>query len=113
MTKTRRKIDAGLKAQIALEALREQPTVTGNHVGLRACTRPKGFPSIPDLFALIYVYGAFVFVWIHSSRSLALFINAMNALRRASSATGICGLSGVSTAACIAARSSTACTIWR
>jgi hypothetical protein len=35
MTKTRRKIDAGLKAQIALEALREQPTVTGNHVDLR------------------------------------------------------------------------------
>jgi transposase len=28
MTKTRRKIDAWLKAKIALEALREQPTVT-------------------------------------------------------------------------------------
>ena len=27
MTKTRRKIDAGLKAKIALEALREQATV--------------------------------------------------------------------------------------
>jgi hypothetical protein len=24
-----------------------------------ACTRQKGFPSIPDLFALIYVHGAF------------------------------------------------------
>jgi transposase len=28
MTKARRKIDAGLKAKIALEALREQATVT-------------------------------------------------------------------------------------
>jgi len=33
MTKTRRKIDAGLKAKIALEALREQATV--NDLGQR------------------------------------------------------------------------------
>lgn len=40
--KTRRRIDAGLKAKIALEALREQATVKGPCAALRG-------PSQPDL----------------------------------------------------------------
>ncbi len=40
MTKTRRKIDAGLKAKIALEALREQATVNDLAAALPSSSEP-------------------------------------------------------------------------
>jgi transposase-like protein len=45
MTKTRRKIDAGLKAKIALEALREQATV--NELAQRHQVHPKRGWRVP------------------------------------------------------------------